>query len=55
VMDPTFLEVDEHLLQNHRIAEVGRDFRRSLSPTTLLKQVPYILVYFSLVVEVFNR
>ena len=27
--------------QNHRIAEVGRDLKRSLSPTPLPKQVPY--------------
>jgi len=27
--------------QNHRFAGVGRDLKRSLSPTPLLKQVPY--------------
>ena len=27
--------------QNHRITGVGRDFKRSLSPTPLLKKVPY--------------
>ena len=27
------------ILQNHRIVEVGRDFERSTSPTTMLKKV----------------
>ena len=27
--------------KNHRIVEVGRDLKRSLSPTPLLRQVPH--------------
>jgi len=37
------LHQNEHQFfsQNHRIAGVGRELRRSLSPTFLQKQVPY--------------
>jgi len=41
-------------LQNHTIAGVGRDFKRSSSPTPLLKQVPYGRLHRSVSRQVLN-
>jgi len=44
----------EELSQNHRVARVGRDIKRTSSPTSLLKQISYNRVHREVSRQVLN-